>query len=103
MLAVNEPFIRWSWIPGHLSLIWSALVQHLLLTVVAVAVGFAISFVLAVVAIRARVTYQPINALTGVLYAIPSLALFVLLTPLTGLTSLTAEIALVSYTVQILF
>ncbi len=103
MLAVNEPFIRWTWISGHVSLIWSALFQHLVLTVVAVGIGFAIAFVLAVVAIRARMTYQPINALTGVLYAIPSLALFVLLTPLTGLSSLTAEIALVSYTVQILF
>ena len=37
------------------------------------------------------------------MYAIPSLALFVLLVPITGLTTLTAEIALVSYTLQILF
>jgi len=37
------------------------------------------------------------------MYAIPSLALFILLTPITGLTELTAEIALVSYTLQILF
>jgi osmoprotectant transport system permease protein len=49
------------------------------------------------------VTYQPINAVTGIMYAIPSLALFILLTPITGLTELTAEIALVSYTLQILF
>ena len=37
------------------------------------------------------------------MYAIPSLALFILLTPIFGLTTLTAEIALVSYTLQILF
>ena len=37
------------------------------------------------------------------MYAVPSLALFILLTPITGLTALTAEIALVSYTLQILF
>ena len=37
------------------------------------------------------------------MYAIPSLALFILLTPIIGLTTLTAEIALVSYTLQILF
>jgi osmoprotectant transport system permease protein len=47
--------------------------------------------------------YQPINAIAGVMYAVPSLALFILLTPITGLTTLTAEIALVSYTIQILF
>jgi osmoprotectant transport system permease protein len=39
---------------------------------------------------------------TGVLYTIPSLALFALLIPVTGLTLLTAEIGLVSYTLLIL-
>ena len=62
-----------------------------------------LSSLLAAVAIRFRVTYQPINAATGIMYTIPSLALFILLTPITGLTELTAEIALVSYTLQILF
>ena len=77
--------------------------QHLELTFVAVGVGLVLSALLAAVAIRFRVTYQPINAVTGIMYAIPSLALFILLTPITGLTELTAEIALVSYTLQILF
>jgi osmoprotectant transport system permease protein len=38
-----------------------------------------------------------------VLYTIPSLALFQLLVPITGLTELTVEVALVSYTLLILF
>jgi osmoprotectant transport system permease protein len=61
-----------------------------------------ISSLLAVVALRFRFTFQPLNALTGIMYAIPSLALFILLSPITGLTVLTSEIALVSYTLQIL-
>ena len=58
---------------------------------------------LALLALRWRPVYTPVNAVTGIMYAIPSLALFVLLVPITGLTTLTAEIALVSYTLQILF
>jgi osmoprotectant transport system permease protein len=44
----------------------------------------------------------PITWVTGTLYTIPSLALFALLIPYTGLTILTAEIGLVSYTLLIL-
>ena len=98
-----DELIQWSWVGDHLHEIWAALVQHLELTFIAVGVGFAISAVLAAIAIRFRIVYQPINAVAGVMYAVPSLALFILLTPITGLTTLTAEIALVSYTIQILF
>jgi osmoprotectant transport system permease protein len=101
MLA--DPLIQWSWVGDHLHEIWHALVLHLELTFIAVGVGFAISAVLAAIAIRFRLVYQPINAIAGVMYAVPSLALFILLTPIFGLTTLTAEIALVSYTIQILF
>jgi osmoprotectant transport system permease protein len=100
---VSQPLIRWSYIPDHLGLIRSALVQHIELTFIAVGVGFVLSSVCASIALRFRFTYQPLNAAMGVAYAIPSLALFILLTPITGLTTLTAEIALVSYTLQILF
>jgi osmoprotectant transport system permease protein len=100
---VDEPLIRWDWVSDHLGQIWDLLIQHLELTFVAVGVGFAIAFVLALIALRWRPVYPPVNAVTGIMYAIPSLALFVLLVPITGLTTLTAEIALVSYTLQILF
>jgi osmoprotectant transport system permease protein len=98
----DEPVVRWDWLADHLDALVSGLLQHLRLTAIAVVVGFAISLGLALVALRFRVAMTPITAATGVLYAIPSLALFVLLTPITGLTTLTAEIALVSYTLQIL-
>jgi osmoprotectant transport system permease protein len=100
---IAQPLIRWDYIADHLHEIWAALVQHLELTFIAVSVGLVISSLLAAVALRFRFTYQPLNAVTGIMYAIPSLALFILLSPITGLTILTSEIALVSYTLQILF
>jgi osmoprotectant transport system permease protein len=99
---VAQPFIRWDYVGDHLHEIWAALVQHLELTFIAVSVGLVISSLFAAVALRFRLTYQPLNAATGIMYAIPSLALFILLSPITGLTILTSEIALVSYTLQIL-
>jgi osmoprotectant transport system permease protein len=102
-LRGNEPVVRWDWLAEHPGDLVNGLVQHLQLTAIAVAVGFVISLGLAVLALRVRPAMAPVSAATGILYAIPSLALFVLLTRVTGLTTLTAEIALVSYTLQILF
>lgn len=99
----DEPLVDWGWVADHLDDIRADLLEHLRLTAIAVVVGFAIASVLSVVAIRWRWTYGPITWVTGILYTIPSLALFVLLIPVTGLgTTLTAEIALVGYTLLIL-
>jgi len=92
----------WQWIVGHRSEVWSRFLEHVELTVIAVVVGFLISFPLAVWAHRNRRAYAPITWVAGLLYTIPSLALFVILIPITGLTVLTAEIGLVSYTLLIL-
>ena len=99
---MREPFIRWNWITGHLGEIGARTVQHLELTGIAVGVGFAVAMALSVLALRRRAIYTPITWFTGVLYTIPSIALFALLVPITGLTTLTAEIGLVSYTLLIL-
>lgn len=94
--------IDWDWIADHLDELAFRTIQHLYLTAIAVVVGFAISFVLAVWSIRRRAIYPPIAALAGVLYTIPSLALFAALVPVTGLRSLvTAEFPLVAYTLLI--
>jgi len=61
-----------------------------------------IAFALALLIIRRPRLESPITFVTGTLYTIPSLALFVLLIPYTGLSVLTAEIGLVSYTLLIL-
>jgi osmoprotectant transport system permease protein len=94
----------WDWVSAH----WGdtlrpALVQHLQLTAIAIVLGFAIAFVLALAAHRRGRLTTPVMLVTGLLYTIPSLALFQLLVPFTGLSRTTAEVALVSYTLLILF
>jgi osmoprotectant transport system permease protein len=77
--------------------------DHVYLTVVAVAVGFAISFTLALIAYRRRWLIAPIVNVTAILYTVPSLAAFFLLLPITGRGKTTALIALVAYTLLIIF
>ncbi len=98
----RRSLVWWGWVGDHLDDIWQRTVEHVQLTLIAVAVGCAISFVLALVVVRARWTYRPITRFASILYTIPSLALFTMLIPFTGLGMLTAEIALVSYTILIL-
>jgi osmoprotectant transport system permease protein len=87
------------------SILWPALRQHVVLTVIAVVIGFAISTTLALIAYRRGWVERPVIIVTSILYTIPSLALFELLdgVPALGLSRTTAEVALVSYTLLILF
>jgi osmoprotectant transport system permease protein len=87
------------------SVLWPALRQHILLSLVAVLVGFAVSLALALAAYRWRWLERPVATIAGILFTIPSLALFELLTPVSGLglSVRTAEVALISYTLLILF
>ena len=80
-----------------------ALIQHIWLSLVALGIGFVIAFALALVGFRFRLFDAPIGVFADFLYTIPSLALFQLLVPFTGLTVTTVEIALVSYTLLILY
>ena len=98
----GDPFIRLDWIVDNLDEIADRLGEHVQMVVAAVVIGFLVSFGLALVARRWRRTYGPILAVTGTLYAIPSLALFVLLIPITGLSLTTGIVALVLYTLLIL-
>ena len=94
----------WGWVKEHWGdTLGPALWQHLELTVIAVVIGFAIAFPLALLAHRYRRLEQPLGALSALIYTIPSLALFQLLVPLTGLTLTTVEVALVGYTLVMLF
>jgi len=98
----GQPLVDWEWVFGHLDDIWAATSEHLLLTGIALGVGLAISLALSLVALLYRKAYTPITWVTGILYTIPSLALFSMLVPVTGLSVLTAEIGLVGYTLLIL-
>ena len=91
------------WIVDNLDRIGGLVLEHLYLTGIALGIGLVVSAGLALIARSRPRWYGPIIGVTGTMYAIPSLALFALLTPLTGIgTVLTAEIALVSYTLLIL-
>lgn len=93
----------WDWIVRNLDEIGQRTFEHVLLTVIAICVGFAISFALALLIRYMSWLEGPIIGVSGVLYTIPSLALFAFLVPFTGIQNpLTAEIALVSYTILIL-
>jgi osmoprotectant transport system permease protein len=98
----GEPLLRMDWVVDNLDGISQRLGEHLTMTIVAVVVGFAISFVLSILIWRYRILYGPVLAISGILYTIPSLALFFLIIPIFGFTLLSAEIALVSYTFLIL-
>jgi osmoprotectant transport system permease protein len=83
--------------------LWPALRGHILLALVAVSIGFVISLALALVAHRYGWLERPTMIVTTILYTIPSLALFELLVAPVGPNVYSAEIALVSYTLLILF
>jgi len=99
---VADPWVRWDWVRLNGDEILAALRQHVELTAIAVLIGLAISFPLGLAARRWRRSQNPILGFTGALFTIPSLALFALLVPFTGLSRLTAEIGLVLYTLLIL-
>lgn len=77
--------------------------EHLMLVVVSVVLGFVLAFAMAVVSHRRRWLVPPFLGLTGVLYTIPSLAFFFLLLPITGRGVDTAIIALTAYNLQIIY
>lgn len=102
IVASRNPLVRWDWVTGEWDQIQTALVQHLQLTFLSVFFGLLISAGLAFVALRYSWTLSPITGFTGFLYTIPSVALFGLLVPYTGLAARTAVIALTLYTLLIL-
>ena len=91
------------WIADNFDRYVDPFFQHVVLTLVAMTIGFAISFTLALIAYRKRWLINPVTQVTGVLYTIPSIAAFFLLLPITGRGFLTAMIALVSYVLLIIF
>jgi osmoprotectant transport system permease protein len=94
----------WDWVRAHWhDTLGPALWQHVELTLIAVGIGFAIAFPLALLAHRYRRLEHPLGIASALLYTIPSIALFQLLVPLTGISWTTVEIALVAYTLVILF
>jgi osmoprotectant transport system permease protein len=93
----------WDWATENFHRFGTPTLQQLELTVISVLIGFAIAFVLALLAHRFRLLQWPLLAGTGILFAIPSIAFFMLLLPVTGRGRETAIIALSAYTLQIIY
>jgi osmoprotectant transport system permease protein len=102
-LVDNHWFCR-SWVQQHWGdILQPALIQHIELTVVIVGIGLAISFLLALVGFRWRPLAAPLGAGADILYTLPSIALFTILVPITGLEVITIAIPLVAYTLFVLY
>jgi osmoprotectant transport system permease protein len=100
----TNPIVRWEWVflrEDTRSELWDATIQHLQLTLTAVAMGTVLAAILAAIALRFRWTFTPITAFTGFLYTIPSVALFGVLRSRYG-SWVAALVALTSYTLLVL-
>jgi len=94
--------MMWSWIPENASLIWQLTRENLYLGVVPALIGLAIALPLGIIAARWRWFYPPVLAAVNILYAIPSLALFIALIPAFGLTDTTVVIALTVFSLCVI-
>jgi osmoprotectant transport system permease protein len=98
----GQPFFRVDWVIENADVLARRIGEQLFITGIAIVIGFLLSFAVALLVRRYPRLYGPVLGATGLFYSIPSIALFVLLIPITGLSLLTAEIALVGYAMVIL-
>jgi osmoprotectant transport system permease protein len=82
---------------------WPRVTEHIEITLIALGIGFVIAFAGALVAYRYERFELPFANVSALFYTIPSIAFFQIMVPITGLGRLSIEIALVSYTLLILF
>ncbi|MBI0298605.1 ABC transporter permease [Streptomyces sp. PRKS01-29] len=94
--------IDWGWFPDHQSTLVTLTLDHLSTAVPAVLLGLLIALPLAVIAHRVRPLRGLLLGLSNILFTIPSIAIFVLLLPVTGLTRTTAITGLTIYTLVVL-
>jgi osmoprotectant transport system permease protein len=92
--------------PGYLSdyqsEITTALIEHIRLTGLTILIGVAVAIPLAVLARRSSTLESLLLGTSTIIYTVPSLAMFSLLVPFTGLTGTTVVIGLVLYSLTIL-
>jgi osmoprotectant transport system permease protein len=105
VLAVDEapnPWFDPSYVTDNRDTILAYAGEHVRLTVLAVVIGAVIALPLALLARRNRWLSASVLGLSTVVYTIPSLAMFALLVPFTGLSSNTVLIGLVAYSLVVL-
>ena len=92
----------WSWIPSNTSLIWQLTWENLKLGVLSALYGLVLSLPLGIIAARWRWFYPPVLTVVTILYAVPSLALFIALIPAFGLTDTTVVIGLTVFSLCVI-
>lgn len=97
-----NPWFSPSYVADNWPTILRYLGEHVRLTVLAVVIGAVLALPMALLARRSRLLSGPLLGLSTIIYSIPSLALFAVLTPFTGLTTTTVLIGLVAYSLVIL-
>ncbi len=98
-----NPWFSWSYVRDNSDAILAATRQHVTLTLQAVLIAVVVAFPLALLARRFTPLATPILGLSGVIYTIPSLAMFAFLAPYTGtLSARTVLVGLVLYALVIL-
>lgn len=91
-----------NWAPKNIPEILAATWQHLVLSVSSVLIGLVIALILGIICARRPRFYAVVLTITGIIFVIPSLALFALLIPWLGLGTKPALVGLSSYCLLIL-
>jgi osmoprotectant transport system permease protein len=86
--------MQWSWFSQSWTLIWQYSLDNAFLGLVAPLVGLVISIPVGIACVARRWLYPPVLSLANAVYALPTIAVFVVLIPYTGLGNLTVIIAL---------
>jgi osmoprotectant transport system permease protein len=94
--------IDWQWVTDNLEMIGELMLQHLQMVLISLAMGTLLTAAMLLLSIVWPALSGPLISLSGVLFTIPSLALFILLLPWTGLSMTTAVIGLTLYSLLIL-
>lgn len=94
--------VDWQWILDNRMMIGALLWQHTQLVAISLFFGTLLTGLLIGLTLRWPRAAQPLLYLCGVLFTIPSLALFILLLPFTGLSLTTSVIGLTLYSLLIL-
>lgn len=102
MDAPGNPWFSLDYVERNWREVTDQLLVHTTLTLQALAIAIVIAFPLAIVARRVPALSGPILGVSGVLYTIPSFALFGLLAPYTGIGRTTVLIGLVAYALLVL-
>ncbi|MFI6324038.1 ABC transporter permease [Nonomuraea sp. NPDC050556] len=103
----GQPLFRWDWVvrnwdSGQPNSIVNLLEAHIVMSVVPIILGLVIAVPLGLLCVRYRFLYQPTAGLMNAIYALPSLALFMILLSVTGPERITVIIPLTFYAIAVL-